>query len=220
MDEKIKVRAKLIYERDNNSPLFLRTADLYLKNNNPYDAISILEKGLIEFPDHPLAYILLGKAHYSLGSIEQSESFFRKASDILNSHRTFEYYKHEFKLPNKQTLPFDSSRGNIFINSSDDYVNDEEVEDDQPKSVEENLKQIAEKLMNTRINQNNDISLNKYSQQEFKAYNNKLASETLANIYLSQGNKNEAIKVYELLIHRSPERKEYYLEKIRELKSQ
>ena len=46
------------------------------------------------------------------------------------------------------------------------------------------------------------------------------ASETLANIYLAQGEKNEAIKIFELLIERNPEKKGYYLGKISEIKSQ
>lgn len=220
MDEKLKVRAKLIYERDNNSPLFLRAADFFLQNNEPQTAASILENGLKIFPDHPLALVLMAKAHHSLGNNVLSESFFRKAGDIISSSRTFEYYKKEFKLPDKQTSPFDSSRGNIFINSSDDYVLDEEVTDQQPKSVEDNLKQLAEKLMNTRIDHNINISSNENSQQNYYPDKSKLASETFANIYLSQGQKNEAIEVYELLADRNPEKKEYYFEKIRKLKSQ
>ncbi len=58
------------------------------------------------------------------------------------------------------------------------------------------------------------------NQQSYAPDKTKLASETFANIYLSQGQKNEAIKIYELLIQRNPEKKEYYSEKIRELKSQ
>ncbi len=70
MDEKLTARAKLIYERDNNSPLFLRIADSYLQSNNPEIAISILEDGLKNFPDHPLAFILMGKANVMLNEIE------------------------------------------------------------------------------------------------------------------------------------------------------
>ncbi|MDH3269113.1 MAG: hypothetical protein OEM46_09705, partial [Ignavibacteria bacterium] len=65
-----------------------------------------------------------------------------------------------------------------------------------------------------------NISLNETSQQAYTPDKSKLASETFANIYLSQGQKNEAIKIYELLIQRNPEKKDYYSEKIRELKSQ
>lgn len=220
MDDKLTARAKLIYERDSNSLLFLRVADFYLQNNDSQTAVSILENGLKTYPNHPLAFILMSKAHYLLGNFEMTESYLKKASELLNSNRTYEHYKHEFKLPDKQISPFDSSRGNIFFNSSDDYVLGEEVADDQPKSVEDNLPQIAEKLINARLDQSNNISPRETNQQGYFPDKSKLASETLANIYLSQGQKNEAIKIYELLSQRYPEKKEYYFEKIRELKSQ
>ncbi len=59
MDDKLTERAKLIYERDKNSPLFLRVADFYLRNNDPLTAVSILENGLMIYPNHPLAFILM-----------------------------------------------------------------------------------------------------------------------------------------------------------------
>jgi tetratricopeptide (TPR) repeat protein len=220
VDDKLTARAKLIYERDSNSPLFLRVADFYLQNNDPQNAVSILENGLKIYSDHPLASILMAKAQYLLGNFEMTESYLKIASELISSNRTFDHYKREFKLPDKQISPFDSSRGNIFFNSSDEFELGEDVPDDQPKSVEDNLPQIAEKLLNAKFDQRNNFPSNESSQQEYNPDKSKLASETFAKIYLSQGQKNEAIKIYELLIHRNPEKKEYYFEKIRELKSQ
>jgi len=220
VDHKLTARVKLIYERDSNSPLFVRVADFYMQNQAHQTAVTILENGLKTYPNHPLAFILMAKAMYSLGNIETTESYLKKASEILNSNLTFKHYKHELKLPDKQISPFDSSRGNLFFNSSDDYALNEEVVDDQPKSVEDNLPQIAEKLINAKLDQSNNISPSETNQQEYSPDKSKLASETFANIYLSQGQKNEAIKIYELLIQRNPEKKEYFFEKISQLKSQ
>ena len=220
MDEKLTARAKLIYERNNNSPLFLKVADFYLRNNDPKTAISILENGLKIYPNHPLAFILMANAQHLLDNKALSESYLQKASKLLNSTRTFEHYKLEFKLPDKRTSPFDSSRGNIFFNSSDDFLLDEEVSDDQLKSVDDNLSQIAEKLINTKFDQNSNISTSETNQHEYTPDKSKLATETFANIFITQGQKSEAIKIYELLILRNPEKKEYYSEKIHQLKSQ
>ena len=220
VDEKLKERIKLIYERDKNSPLFLRVADFYLQNNEPQNAISVLENGLKTFPDHPLAYILMAKVKYSIGNSGATESYLNKANNILSSTRTFEFYKREFQLPVKQSSPFDSSRGSIFMNPNDDFVTDEDTAESNPKSVDDNLKQIAEKLMNSRITQSTEIPINENPQPEYQADKSKLVTETFANIYLSQGQKNEAIKIYEQLADRNPEKREYYLDKIRKVKSQ
>jgi tetratricopeptide (TPR) repeat protein len=55
--------------------------------------------------------------------------------------------------------------------------------------------------------------------REAKTYEHSLVSETLAKIYISQGEFKEAISIYEKLIERKPENKEKYLHSIGELKS-
>jgi tetratricopeptide (TPR) repeat protein len=54
---------------------------------------------------------------------------------------------------------------------------------------------------------------------EIKPTEHSLVSETLAKIYISQGEIKEAISIYEKLIERKPENKEKYLHAIEELKS-
>jgi len=220
VNEKLTARAKLIYERDNNSPLFLRAADFYLSNNEPQNAISILENGLKIFPDHPLAFILMGKAYLMLDDIEMTEFFFKKSSELLNSNPTFTYYKNKYKLPDKQLSPFDSSRGSVFINSSSEDELKDEVILTKTNSVEDRLSEIAEELINKKLERTDDLPLRETNQQEYSPNKSRLASETFANIYLSQGQKNEAIKIYELLVHRNPGKKDYYLGKIKEIQSQ
>ena len=220
MDDKLTAKTKSIYERNKNSSLFLRIADYHLQNNNPHNAVSILENGLKNFPNHPLAFILLGRAQHLIGNIEKTESLLKKASEILNSSRTYLHYKQALNLPDEPKSPFDSSRGNIFINSSEQKIPTEEETIEQPKSVEDNLEHIAEKLMNTKINKDSNPSVNESSGLGLNPDRSKLASETFANIYLSQGQKSEAIKVYEQLVIRNPEKKDYYLNKIAEIKSQ
>ncbi len=220
MDEKLTARAKLIYERDNNSPLFLRLANFYLSSNEPQNAISILENGLKSFPDHPLAFILMGKAHVMINELEMAEFFFKKSSELLNTNQTFTYYKKEYNLPEKHLSPFNSLRGSIFINSSEvDILKTEDEINDTTKPVEDRLSQIADELMNKRLEQTDNFLSPEADQQAYSPDKSKLATETFANIYLSQGQKNEAIKIYELLVNRNPEKKEYYLEKIREIRS-
>lgn len=221
MDEKLTARAKLIYERDNNSPLFLRIADSYLQSSNPEIAISILENGLKNYPEHPLAFILMAKANVMMNEIEMAEYFFKKSSELLNSNRTYTHYKKEFNLPDKKHSPFDSSRGSVFINSSEgERLKIEEARHDKKQPVEERLEQIAQELMNKRLEQTDNFPLRESDPKQYSPDKSKLATETMANIYLSQGQKNEAIKIYELLANRNPGKKEYYLGKIRDIKSQ
>lgn len=220
MDDKLSARAKLIYERDNNSPLFLRTADYYLQIGEPQTALTILENGIKIFPDHPLAFIMLAKVFMKLGDIQKAEVYFKKSSEVLDNRQTFEYYKSEYKLSNKPSSPFDTSRGSIFINQNSD---DEDYEESINKSIDpidDRLSEIADELMNRKIDRSEDTTFTPSAVNEFAPDKTKLATETFAKIYLSQGQKLEAIKVYELLIQRFPDKREHYEAKIREIKSQ
>lgn len=90
----------------------------------------------------------------------------------------------------------------------------------------ENIKQLGEVRFDSGSTQPPDFTIPDESEQkqstlidETKTYESLLVSETLANIYISQGELKEAIKIYEKLIERKPENKEKYLQSIEELKS-
>jgi tetratricopeptide (TPR) repeat protein len=222
VDDNLIAKIKVLYDRDNNSPLFLKIADIYLSENNFQKALLILEEGLKYFPEHPLAFILVGKANSMLGNFDAAHSYFKQASDLLDSDRTYSYYKNQFKLNDKPVSPFDSSRGSIFISTSvekEDYTKTNEKSVDNSQSVDDRLDQLAREVMNARIEKKDDDLIPELNQNSHSPDKSKLASETLANIYLSQGEKSEAIKIFELLIDRNPEKKEYYLAKIAEIKS-
>lgn len=221
MNENLSTKAKLLYERNNRSPLFLKTADSYLNRNEVQNAIRILDEGIKIFTEHPLAFILLGRANYMLGNIDTADSFIKQGSELLDSSQTYTHYKKVLKLPDKPVSPFDSSRGNIFINSfgDDDTLKNQPKLANNSQSIDERLSQLADEVMKAKIERNENFSIPETVQETILSDKSKLASETLANIYLNQGEKNEAIKIFELLIDRQPDKKEYYLRKISEIKS-
>ena len=47
-----------------------------------------------------------------------------------------------------------------------------------------------------------------------------IVSETLANIYITQGEFREALKVFEKLLNKNPQKRDYYLQKINEIKAE
>ena len=218
MDEKLVVRAKLIYERDNNSPLFLLVADQFLKKDDLKSALSILENGVNKFPEHPLAFVLLAKLYVKLGDPETAEFYLKKCNELLNNACTIAHYKKELNISTRKSSPFDLSRGNVFINSTDDMFKDEVI-GEKSDSVDDRLSQIANELINRRVEKAEDSSFKAPLQKEYLPDKSKLASETFANIYLAQGREEEAIEIYELLLQRNPQKQDYYLRKIRELRS-
>ncbi|MFI5236581.1 MAG: tetratricopeptide repeat protein [Ignavibacteriales bacterium] len=200
----------------------MRTAEYHLQNDKVQNAVIILRNGIKFFPEHPLAFILMGKAQIQLGNTDLAANYFRKAGDLLNSNDTFNFYKDKFNLPEKIISPFDSSRGNIFLNKSDsvEFLNSNENQKAENNiAIEDRLEQIAKDVMNTKFERINDPGTYEYKRTTEGADKSKLASETLAKIYLSQGGKKEAIEIYRILIQRNPDKEEFYLKRIEEIRS-
>jgi tetratricopeptide (TPR) repeat protein len=220
VSENFIIKARQIYETRKNSPLFLRVADSFLASNDANEAKEIIEEGLKFYPDHPLALILLGRANQLEGNNEQADELIQRASKILNSKETYKYYKSKLNLPDKRFSLFDLSRGSFFVKSTDMNQNAEKSEEpaeNKSNEVEDRLSEIADKMMNTRISKDENFSVPESKENNYKPDKSKLATETFANIFISQGQIDEAIKIFETLIERNPHKKEYYLEKIKEI---
>ena len=222
MSENFIIKARQIYETKKNSPLFLRVADSFLASNDANKAKKIIEEGLKYFPDHPLALILLGRANQLEGNNEHADELIQRASKILNSKETYKYYKSKLNLTDKRFSLFDLSRGSFFVKSADLNPNTEKSEEpaeNKSKEVEDRLSEIADKMMNTRISKDENFPVPKSKENNYKPDKSKLATETFANIFISQGQIDEAVRIFEALIERNPHKKEYYLEKIKEIQS-
>jgi len=166
--------------------------------------------------------ILLGRANQLEGNNEHADELIQRASKILNSKETYKYYKSKLNLTDKRFSLFDLSRGSFFVKSADLNPNTEKSEEpaeNKSKEVEDRLSEIADKMMNTRISKDENFPVPKSKENNYKPDKSKLATETFANIFISQGQIDEAVRIFEALIERNPHKKEYYLEKIKEIQS-
>jgi tetratricopeptide (TPR) repeat protein len=205
-----------------NSPLFLRSAQNLLLNNDPHNAIIVLKNGLQKFPDHPVAHILLGKAFLRNHNYELAESNFKIAAELINSEKTYEYYANEIKKENRLTADRkNSSQNKDTVQSVREELGTENRSEQSTdtKAIEDRLEQLAEAISSARIQRVNDNDIQKSDVLHNIPEGGKIISETLAKIYLAQGEHDEAISVYERLIKKNPLKENYYLEKIREIRS-
>ena len=216
-------KVSLIYEYNNKSPLFARVAENEIEKNNIDEAIKILNDGLQNYPDFSVAYFLLSKAHTIKGNYGQALRFVKKGSELIHSPKTFDYYLREIDAVKKQRQLFNVSRwadtaNERFSNFAPAQINN--TENNKPAlSIEETLnkltaeiegasqtiKEAKEKISDTRVktNPNNDF----------------IVSETLAKIYVTQGEFKEAISVYKKLKQKNPGKETYFNTKIEELKA-
>ncbi len=221
-------KVRIIYEYDNQSPLFVRMANTEIENNNVDLAVEILNKGIETYPQYPTAYLLLGRAYTLVGNYSTALRYIKKGSDLMRSKKTYEFYFKELENNKKQRSLFQGSSRSFFAPGYDDlsenpgtldFGSKNHTENKAEVSVDEHLEQIAKEISNARIPEASEAA---YVKDELLAdqTGNMIVSETLAKIYTAQGELKEAIDIYKKLIIKDSSKEKYYLEKISELKSQ
>lgn len=194
-------KVNLIYEYNKRSPLFVRVANIEIENNNATRAAEILNDGLAIYPDYPTAHILLGKTLMLLGRYKEALDSFRRGSELVSSHGVYEYYVQEVETFKKQRVLFEPSHKPAFFGEEKKQKNDS-------ISLEKELSSF------------DSMAGAKPESVPLKSGGDSIVSETLANIYITQGEFREALTIFERLLTKNPQKKDYYLKKIQELKSE
>ena len=212
-----KNKIRLIYEYNRKSPVFARIANWELENNNYEIAIEILETGLRENPDFPTPYFILGKAYSKMGEYSKALKCYKKGSELIHSKETYQFYLRE--LESLKNLKTPSEFRTIQFPKERTEKTFREEKTSRPGVIEDNLDELAEKISQAKIPViQEEKSPGQYMPNE-NSERSMIVSETLAKIYLAQGEIQEAIMVYEKLRKKEPVRENYFSQKISELKS-
>lgn len=113
--ELFEEKLALVYEYNKNSPLFVRAASLEISRGNLPGALKVLVSGIQQYPDYSTAYILLGKVQMLAGNYDQAEEAFRKASFLIGSKETLNFYITELETVRKKNSQFTESRRVAFF---------------------------------------------------------------------------------------------------------
>jgi len=219
-DEKVS----LIYEYNKKSPLFVREANTEIFANNVEKAVEILKQGLIYFPNYPTAHIVLAKAFTLLGNYDEALASFKKGCELINSDASYNFFAEEVASSKKMRSAFGKipRQPFTFENDFSDESNNVFVADHEPlieeTDFDDRLDEIAEKIASIKIPPLKIETREVESESDFPS-EVKIASETLAKIYVAQGEFKEAIEMYRRLIPKNPSKKEYFLERISELQA-
>lgn len=205
-------RIKLIYEFNASSPLFARVANSLLNESNITEAIEILKRGIDNYPDYPTAYFILAVAYAYAGNEIDAKESISKGSSFLHSVSTEEFYYQKIN----SIISERNSLNKIKTPTFSENVTETKVEPEE--KIEDQLDLLAEKLTNAKIKYNPEEKKDESPETpEYKG--SKIASDTLAGIYISQNNYKEAISVFKELIKKNPDKADYYAAKIAELQN-
>ncbi|MDP2300817.1 MAG: tetratricopeptide repeat protein [Ignavibacteria bacterium] len=213
-------KACLIYEFNKKSPLFVKQANKEILLNNIDSAIEILENGLRFFPSHFTAKIILARALALKGSYSNSLKIFKEVFQVINSTDSFNYYVHEIENIKKQRSAFEMNKRLSTWVDIPEEIEDSNKTDFQTKSnsVDDRLSEIAQKISSIKLSDSSRQNSNAKSDSNINTIKEKsITSETMAKIFIAQGEFKEAIKIYQKLSALKPDRKSYFDQKILEL---
>jgi tetratricopeptide (TPR) repeat protein len=203
-----------IYAEDKQTPLFLNKADLELRKEDYNKAVDILNEGISYYPNFAPAYLLLGRALALIGSYDLAVENVKKGSSIINSKRTYEYYLEEIeKIKNeKQHSTSEETLAEAIIPVEKENSETEKKLEPRPLPVDNDIINLVQELAEEeKIFHNEKVAVKKISNE------NEIISETLAKIYVTQGELKEAIKIYRKLKDKHPEKIDYFNKRINEL---
>lgn len=214
----------LIYEFNNSSPLFARVAADLIDNNKLDRAIEILENGIKLYPNYPTAYFIYAKALALTGNIDNAKQMVEAGADILEDDETKNYYLNLISETAERANEFtESKRVNFFDENS------EENHQEKSEVFEDNLTELASKLDDAKIElppEDNHVTEIAEIEQEDTVENEEfdisslddgLVSQTLADIFIAQGNLKAAKAIFQKLLETEPEKEEIYLAKISDI---
>jgi tetratricopeptide (TPR) repeat protein len=192
----------LLYQIDNRSPLFILIAYKKFIDGDIDSAASLIEKGLINFPDNPTALLIKAKIFIKKGNFSQALKLIKNASKIIGTQKTFDSYLIELETLNKQFIKIDSAEK---LDASNEF------------SIQQNT--IAESISkSTDKDQNKETSYPLRTDYD-DIDDTMIISDTLAKIYFNQKEYKEAIRIYNKLKNKFPEKTAYYNSKISEIQA-
>ena len=190
----------LVYEFNTDSPLITYKATKEMEAQNYSKALELLPIAIEKYPTHATAYFMYALALAHNNQIEIAKEYLLKGDRILKDEKTKEHY---YKLIEK----IQRESAGISVNF-DDTVN--EILDESFLEPEEfDPLQDLELLDESLIGEEPSV------EQHFEQ--NSIVTETLAEIYASQGNYEEALEIYAKLKEIKPELTEKFENRITEL---
>ncbi len=190
----------LVYEFNNNSPLIVYQASKELEDKNITQAMEMLNKAIEKYPYYPTPYFLLATAQAYNQEFEEARITLSKAHSLLDNEQTYHYYSNLIEKIKRESEGISSN----FDDTVNQVLNEAFLEDDEVEEIE--LLNIDEQKVETTASKINT-----------HLPDGTIVTETLAEIYSSQGNYKEAIEIYRKLKNIYPDKANKFEQKILEL---
>lgn len=191
----------IVYEFNQESPLITYKASRELEAKNYPKAVDLLSSAIEKYPYHPTPYFQYALALAHNKQYGLAKDFLAKGDDLLGEKETLNYYSNLIEAVKREadgiSIVFDDTINEVLGES---FIEPEQFNSDDIDLIEE---------PNSNIIENDNPDSEGIS----------IVTETLAEIYASQENYEEAIEIYEKLKNIKPDFTDKFNNRISELKT-
>ena len=189
-----------------NSPLFARLALEYIQAGKFTEAIELCHKGLSLYPAYAAGHLVLAKCYAQEASYEMALASLEAAHSHVSFFPLYEILYEQWSAPT-----------GIPPGKRPAYNPEPQVMEETPEipAVESAPPQITEQEIQPDISNEELQQIQRPAGSDADEW--RIVSKTLAEIFANQGEYDEAIITYRLLIQEQPDQKDVYEGRIEEL---
>jgi len=198
------------------SPFFARVASAYLKQGKTMQAMELCAQGVKAFPNYATGHLILGQCFNTLGRTIEAMLEYRKALKALPDNPTLQKLMRDIEQREKEAFVAFAEERTHKLAERKDSVSIEEYLSEETAEKESTVEFLLKRL---QVSKGAALSTEPTATGETKpaATSISIVTPTLAEIYASQGEYDEAIDAYrKLLVHR-PQETERYEKRIAQL---
>lgn len=199
----IKVdKFSLVYEFNKDSPLITYQASKEIHAGNYTKALDLLVLAIEKYPEHLTAHLLKSIALAHNGKYEEAKNLLKDLKYPILTSDTVNFYVNEIDRIKRSADGISVS----FDETVNEVLNDSFLEEEQLETRKDF------ELLDDNFDFND-------TEKDAEIEPSSIVTETLAEIYASQQNYDEALEIYEKLKELKPEMKEKFDKRISELTS-
>ncbi len=202
-----------------SSPYFARVAASYLQEGKALEAMELCARGLEDHPQYAAGHLILGKCYEAVGRSIEALLEYRRALKILPDNPTLQKLMVDIERREKESFAaFAEERGKRLHARKDTLTADEYVADEtgeKESTVEFLLKRLQASQQPPAAGGREGQKEGAGKRADIPA--GSIVTPTLAEIYASQGEYDEAVEAYRMLIGQRPDEAERYEKRIAQL---
>jgi tetratricopeptide (TPR) repeat protein len=198
------------------SPFFARVASAYLKQGKTMEAMELCARGVKAFPNYATGHLILGQCYNALGRTIEAMLEYRKALKALPDNPTLQKFMREIEQREKEAFAAFAEERTQRMGERKDSVSIEEYLSEETTEKESTVEFLLKRLQASKRAAPSTVPT-AAGEERAAAPSVSIVTPTLAEIYASQGEYDEAIDAYRKLLVQRPQETERYEKRIAQL---